>query len=221
MNPQLQAILQFLMQAVTPNEASAEIIPQDPRASKLLEQGLQAPGQMGNVIRALQARPEKVGLSTQPNPAMKVDNFFKGYAGKTDIGSFNPNMLKSGYQINMNSPVIDWRNRNMAQPAQQAELLRTLAHESGHGMLQVTGQGGLKEPTNIPLINTLSQMIGLALPGEPSRRLPSGKNESMADAVSGANAYGKPGQQEMDLARKLFPQLFEPETTVASQTQSD
>jgi len=217
MNPNLQAIIQFLMQAITPSEAGAEIIPQDPRAAALLKQGLQMPGQMGKTVQALHARPEKVGLSTEPNAAMQLDNFLKGLAGKTDLGAFNPNMLQGGYQINLNTPASDWRNRNLAQAAQQAELLRTLAHESGHGLLQTSGQGGLKEPTSIPLINTLSQMIGLWLPGEPARRLPAQKNEAMADAVSGTNAYGTPGSQEIDLARRLFPQLFEPATeTLAS-----
>lgn len=168
MNP-LDSIVQFLLQAITPSSAYAEFIPQTPGAQQMLQQGLKTPGQGGDIIRALQALPQKVNLTDQPGWAEKLSG-----AGSGLLGLFRPN-LGTGYNMYVGGP-----QAHQQQNLSPEEVIRTFAHESGHGVAQIAGVGGVRQPTGIGAIDMLANI--------PGQRIGRGPNEWLADALSGISS---------------------------------
>lgn len=185
---------------LTPNEANAEIIPQTPGAQQLMDRGMADKGKRGETIRALHAQPEKFYLSDQPDIPMKLQNWMYGTGGPGDTGAFRPNFATPGYQINVNTPRIEGVYRNMAKPTRQDQQLNTLAHEAGHGLAQVTRQGGVQQ-SGMPIVDALKTGIM-----GPSFRIPRDANESLANAIAGINnpSYGPLTPEAIALAVEVM-----------------
>lgn len=172
-------IMDTVLGWLTPNEANAEIIPQTPGAKELMDKGMALPDKRGEAIRSLHAQKEKFYLSDQPDLPMKLQNFVFGTGGPGDTGAFRPNFVTPGYQINVNTPRLEGVHRNLAKPAREDQKLNTFAHEAGHGLAQVTHQGGVQQ-SGMPIIDAL--MTGIR---GPQFRIPRDQNESLANAVAG------------------------------------
>lgn len=197
MNP----LVQFLIQLLTPNEARAEIIPQTPGSKQMLQQGLQTPGQGGDIIRALHALPQKVNLTDQPGWMEKLAG-----AGSGLLGLFRPNM-GTGYNMYVGGP-----QAHQQQGLGLDQVLQTLAHESGHGVAQIAGVGGVKQPTGIGAIDMLANV--------PGKRLAVGPNEWLADALAGiipkTGASPDTQQQMNQVMQYLRSQQVLPQETQAN-----
>jgi hypothetical protein len=164
------------------------MIPQTPSAKVVVERGLADPGPQGQVIRDLHARPEKVYVTDKAGPLEKL----AGSNGDNLLGLFRPNMGKD-YTLFINSKAHE--------KLPKEELINTLAHESGHGMAQVTGIGGVRQPTGIGLIDMLAN-------GVLGGRVEAGLNEDLADSLSGLYASkaagAKAGTKVGELARMVM-----------------
>lgn len=171
MNPQLQAILQFLMQAITPNEAGAELIPTSPSTNALLQRGLQTPGKQGDIIRQAHARPEKATITDSRT-------LLQALLGQNTLGNFTQGPM-GGQNIQLNKPLLDL----MGKRTGKSEDIKTLAHESGHMVAQNTGQGGNITPTGVAPLDYLIR--ALIFPTGKDMRLPTQQNEALADNLAG------------------------------------
>ena len=171
--PTLQDILNW----VTPNEASAEVIPTTPGAKQLLTRGLSAPGKMGDAIRLAHAQPEKVYLSDQPTLMQRLTG--------GSLGSYQTSPMGK-QSININTPMTDWVQKQTGRD----EGLETLAHETGHFLGQNTGLTGNAAPTGIAPLDYLYRAF-MFLTGK-DLRIPTPQNEAVADSISGLDNSPNP-----------------------------
>lgn len=186
-----------------------ELIPTTPGAQDLLNRGLTFPGQAGDAIRLLHAQPEKVYLSDYADPLQRARDWLFGLGSQGGtMGSFMPNLTGQGYNMYMNVPKFEVRDRNLARPARESELMKTFGHESGHGLAQITGKGGtIDEPTGSAIARTIGLMgrgVVEAFGGPSSLRIDRSRNEALADAISGANLYGLPLASDKLLAAQVL-----------------
>ena len=164
-------IIQLLLQALTPNEAGAEMIPTSPYTQQLLQQGLQTPGKQGDIIRQAHARPEKAYLTEKPS-------LLQILLGSGTLGNYTTSPMGK-QQIQLNKPLIDFMSQRTGTP----QDVKTLAHESGHFVAQNQGIGGNIAPTGI---NPLDYLIrAMLFPTGRDLRLPTSQNESLADQLAG------------------------------------
>ena len=205
MNP----LVQFLIQLLTPNEASAEILPQTPGSRQMLQQGLQTPGQGGDIIRALHALPQKVNLTDERGWSEKLSGV-GSTSPKAGLGLFRPNLGPGGYNMYVGSPQVHQR-----QGLNLDEVIRTLAHESGHGVAQIAGIGGVKQPTGIGAIDMFANV--------PGKRLAVGPNEWLADVLAGivpkAQAAPETQNQMEQVMQFLRSQQILPQEPLAQTSQ--
>lgn len=151
------SLLGAIADLLSPKAANAEIIPQTNTAKQLLDKALSTSGQTGEAVRQLHARPEKVYLTDQPDVPMRL--------GQPALGRFLPRFFSRDYQITLNRPLAEAVGDNMVD---------TLAHESGHGLAQIAGIGGSRQPTGFGIIDMFA-----------GQRLPKSENEAVADLLAG------------------------------------
>jgi hypothetical protein len=171
MNPNLQAIVQFLMQALSPSEASAEMIPTSPYTKDLLQKGLQTPGKQGDIIRQAHARPEKVNITDDRT-------LLQALLGQMTMGNYTTGPM-GGQNIQLNRPLLDL----MSQRTGKEQAIPTLAHEAGHFVAQNQGQGGNIAPTGIAPLDYI--LRALLAPVGQDLRLPVQQNEALANKLAG------------------------------------
>jgi len=159
--PTLNDIFKYLVDAVTPNEVGAEMIPQTPGAKAAVDQALAMGGPGGDVVRALHARPEKINVTDQPDLGMKLF--------MTTLGRTKQDLTSPDYTMRLNPDLIDHFSKRGKASAEG-----TVAHEAGHIASNLAGIGGTYQPTGIGLVNRFSGW-----------RLPKDMDEDLADAVVG------------------------------------
>jgi hypothetical protein len=157
----------------------------------MVERGLAAEGPQGDAIRALHALPQKVYVTDQPSGLL--DKGMAKMHGDNLLGLFRPRM-GTGYSLLVNTDA----HKNLGLT--DKDILATLAHESGHGLAQIAGVGGVRQPMGIGVVDMLAN-------GVLGNRLPNDVNESLADAIGGITDYGKPSkqvQEKADLVRAIM-----------------
>jgi hypothetical protein len=130
----------------------------------------------GQVIRDLHARPEKVYVSDDLK-RLDADAEFKKGLGRS-------------YKIQLNAGNI--------KDLDPSYVNQVLAHESGHGLANVTGVGGPRQPTGIGLVDMFAGH---------GDRMPRNLNEGVADALAGTMIYGVPSPEakaKADLVRQIM-----------------
>src|SRR5690242_2777964 len=158
--------------------AHAEMIPQTPAAQQIVDLGRKAGGQAGDIIRQLDSLPNKVYVTDKP------DAFFKASEAGTRNGLdglFRPDLTDTGYTITLKP----------GMPLAQG--INTLAHESGHGVAQIAGVGGYRQPTGIAAIDMFANLNG--------GRIPKDQNETLADALAG---FDRRKNEQADLVRQIM-----------------
>ena len=182
--------LNGLLDALGPSSAQAEMIPETPGAKAALEAALSDPTEKGAAVRALHARPEKVAVTDNPDLASRMMG---------TMGRFNPALTgKADYRINLSPEVIKY----VAKVTGKDEMLNTLSHESGHGLGQISGLTGSREPVSraVPgsgVMNFLANIMGL--------RVPQNVNEGVADYLSGQLPNANPDIKALgDRIKKLM-----------------